>query len=870
MAQPPTGTITFLFTDIEGSTRLVQELGSRWGNVFETHQRLLRTAFAAHEGIERGTEGDSFLVVFAHAGQAVAAVVDAQRALAAADWPSGVAIRVRMGLHVGDAWRGGDDYIGLDIHRAARIAAAAHGGQVLMSESTRALVERELPPNVSIRDLGEHRLKDLDRPERLYQLVIAELRSDFPPVRSAGAAGHLPTETTSFVGREREISEVADLLAAHRLVTITGPGGAGKTRLAIRVARAVAGRFGDGTWFVPLSTVSRADEMPSATAGVIGVRAAGGSLADALRDHMRTRELLLVLDNLEQISESGQVVSEFLAEAPSLRILATGRAPLRASGEQEYAVSSLGASDSSAHTGPDEIARSDAVRLFIERARLVRPALLINDQGLADIAEICRRVDGLPLAIELAAARSRLFSPGQILQGLGRRLDTLVGGPVGVPDRQKSMRGAIAWSHDLLTVDEQVVFRRLGVLVGGWDLEAADALVSAISPAAGLADRIPSLVEQSLVQAIESPDEPRFGMLETIGEYALERLEEAGEVEPTRRAHAEYFADLAERIAPSFRLPDVQPVMDRLERDIGNFRAALRWSLEGAHAETGLRVAGALREFWLQRSHMDEARRTIVELLEHPPASDSPAAARAIMTAGSLASWQGDYVAALHYGEQALAVFRERDDQPAIVEGLGNLAYALILDDPSGAMSMFEEVFAIFQNLNDRAGLAGVYVGLGATQLRLGDLPAARRSVEVSLKISREIDERYYIAFALSLLGRIEMAEGDLDAAERFHREGIRSAEAARSTVGVSVNVWALASVAVERGNAVRGARLAAAAAQMMDELGGSMRGPVAGTTDVLALARTKLDPASYEQAVTNGRRMTIDAAIGEALVEWR
>jgi predicted ATPase len=676
----------------------------------------------------------------------------------------------------------------------------------------------------------------------------------------------LPAESTSFIGRDREIAEVADLLAAHRLVTLTGPGGVGKTRLSIRVARTTAGDFADGAWFVSLSTVSRADQVPSAAADVVGLRAAGGNLADALRDYLRTRKLLLVLDNLEQVSGSSGVVSELLAEAPGLRILATSRAPLRATGEQEYPVSSLLAPDPDASAGPDGVRGSDAVSLFVQRARLVRPGLRIDDEVLRDIAEIGRRVDGLPLAIELAAARSRLFSPGQILTGLGQRLDSLVGGPRDAPERQRSMRGAIAWSHDLLTATEQAVFRRLGVFVGGWDVDAADAVVTAVEPATDAVHEIQGLVEQSLIQPVDSPAEPRFAMLETIREYALERLVGAGELEPARRAHAAHFAALAERAWSLLRTPEAGTTVDRLERDIGNLRSAIAWSLESGDVDTGLRLAAALGGFWHQRGHMAEARRAIVELLDQPAASNSQAATRAIMTAGSLANWQGDYAAGRRYGERALALFRESGDRAAIAAELAELGYATILDDPTGATRMLDECVAIYESLGDSAGAAGARLGLAAAQLGLGQLVAARGSVERSLKHFREIGDRYYSAFALSLLGRVEMAGGDMGAAERLFRDGINDAVIARSTIGLSVNLWALGSVAIERGKAARGARLAGAATRLMEDVGGSMRGPVAGTTDVLARARSELGAVDYEQAVSDGRRASIDTVIAEAL----
>jgi tetratricopeptide (TPR) repeat protein len=428
------------------------------------------------------------------------------------------------------------------------------------------------------------------------------------------------------------------------------------------------------------------------------------------------------------------------------------------------------------------------------------------------------------------------------------------------------MRAAIAWSHDLLTATEQAVFRRLGVFVGEWGVEAAEAVVTTVDPATNAVDEIQGLVEQSLVRSVDSPAEPRFVMLDTIREYALERLEGAGEFEPARRAHATHFAGLAERVGSLLGTPEAGTTVDRLERDIGNLRAALAWSLESGDVDTGLRLAAALGGFWHQRGHMAEARRAIVALLDQSASSNSQAAARAIMTAGSLANWQGDYSAGRRYGERALAMFRESGDRAAIAAELVELGYATILDDPTEATKMLDECVAIYESLGDTTGAAGGRLGLAAAQLGLGELVAARGSVERSLKQFREIRHRYYSAFALSLLGRIEMAAGDLGAAERLYRDGINDAVIARSTIGLSVNLWALGSVAIDRGNAARGARLAGAAARLMEDVGGSMRGPVAGTTDVLARARSELGTADYEQAVSDGRRASIDVVIAEAL----
>src|SRR5829696_8711081 len=539
MADPPTGTVTFLFTDIEGSTGLLQALGDRYPAVLDEHAAILRKAVADTGGVEVSTHGDAFFVVFTSPAAAVRAAVAAQLALAAHDWSPGPPVRVRMGLHTGEGTRGGDDYAGLDVHRAARIADAAHGGQVLVSGTTRALVEQTLPDGATLRDLGPHRLRGLAEPERLHQLAGGGLADEFPPPRTLDARpGNLPHQLSSFVGREAEIAEVERLLGETRLLTLTGPGGSGKSRLALAVAADLLPRFQDGAWFVDLAPVADPALVPAAVANTLGVpEAADRPILDGLKQHLRDRELLLVADNFEQVAEAGPVLEELLGAAPRVRAIVTSRMVLSLQGEQEYAVPPLPVPD------PDRLPRDlaeleamAAVRLFRERAAAASPRFVLTAANAPVVAEVCARLDGLPLAIELAATRTKVLTPEQILDRLKRRLALLTSGPRSLPKRQQTLRAAIAWSYDLLDEAERRLFARLSVFTGGWTFEAAEAVCEPEAFGLDALDGLTSLVDQSLVRRVELPGRPaRFSMLETIREFGLEQLEASGELEPVRR-----------------------------------------------------------------------------------------------------------------------------------------------------------------------------------------------------------------------------------------------------------------------------------------------------------------------------------------------
>jgi len=472
MPELPTGTVTFLFSDIEGSTRLLQSLGDRWPPILERHRALLRAAFVEHGGEEVGTEGDSFFVVFPTAPGAVSAAAAAQRALSAEGWSDGVDVRVRIGLHTGEASLAAKTYVGLHVHRASRIAGVGHGGQVLLSTATHALVEQSLPDAVELRDLGEHRLRDLEHPEHLWQLVIAGIQNEFPPIASLDAIpNNLPNRLTTFLGREHEIGEVSELLARSRLLTLTGPGGTGKTRLSLEIAGRSLAHYSDGVFFVELAWITEPGLVLATVAQALGLPDRGGrSAVNRLIDHIGVRRMLLVLDNFEQVSAAAPSVTELLSACPNITVLVSSRSILHVSGEQEYPVPPLGL-PVPAHLPPlTQLSEFEAVALFIERARSVKPDFAVTNENAPAVAEICVRLDGLPLAIELAAARIRILTPQAMLIRLEHRLGLLAGGSRDLPERQRTLRGAIAWSYDMLDETDRALFAcmRPSLVGPGW------------------------------------------------------------------------------------------------------------------------------------------------------------------------------------------------------------------------------------------------------------------------------------------------------------------------------------------------------------------------------------------------------------------
>jgi len=640
----PTGTVTFLFTDIEASTRLMQQLGDRYVQAQVDHHAILRSAFKSKSGRELRTEGDSFFCVFESAIDACGAAAQAQKAFAEHAWPDGATLRVRIGLHTGEAPLVGDEYIGLDVHHAARVAAAAHGGQVVISETTKALVESGLPADLKVRDLGVHRLKDLARAERLYQLVIDGVPDVFPALRTLDAIpNNLPTQLTSFVGRESDVVDAKRLLERTRLLTLTGPGGIGKTRLSLQLAAEVAPSFPDGVYFVPLSAVTDPGLIPSVVAQAIGLPVSGNQRPlDVVVEHLRDKRVLLVLDNFEQLLPAGaSLVSDLLHGSADVKAVVSSRATLRVYGEQELSVRPLHLPDLRALPSLAALSQFEAVKLFIERAVAAKADFQVTNENAPSIAGICQHVDGLPLAIELAAARVKLFSPQALLGRLETSMNLLSGGARDLPGRQQTLRGAIAWSYDLLEQPLKRLFTRFSVFARGSNLEQAET-VCGPAPELGIdvLTGLDEIADQSLLRRMPDFDEPRLLMLQVIREYAMDLLQASGEEDLIRDRHAAAFQALAESAAPHLFGADQKEWLDRLEIDHDNFRAAFDWSLSRGDAKRALCLGAAFWRFWQMRGHLREGRARLDAVLASPGAGEHPAErASALAAAGGIAYW---------------------------------------------------------------------------------------------------------------------------------------------------------------------------------------------------------------------------------------
>ena len=631
MRDLPKGTVTLLFTDIEGSTRLLQQLGERYADLLAECRILLRTAFQQWNGNVVDTQGDAFFVVFALATDAVAAAVDGQRALAAHPWPHAVTVRVRMGLHTGEPHLASEGYVGLDIHRAARIMSAGHGGQVLLSRTTSDLVEHDLPAGVSLRDLGEYRLKDLQRPDHLYQLVIAGLPKDYPPLKTLDShANNLPIQLTQLIGREKEVARVQELLRRKdiRLVTLTGPGGTGKTRLGLQVAAELNDAFPDGVYFVNLAPIADPEIVVPTIAQILGVKEiAEQPMLDLLKAFLREKHLLLLLDNFEQVTSAAVYVAELLIACQTLKVIVTSRAALHVRGEQEFLVTPLQLPDPKHLPNLVELSQYEAVELFLQRAQAVNPDFQLSNANGPAVAEICVRLDGLPLAIELAAARVKVLPPPALLARLGQRLTMLTSKTQDAPVRQQTLRNTIDWSYNLLDAHEQRLFRWLSVFVRGCTLEAVEAVCFALdtaSTAKQVIEGVDSLVDKNLLQHIEHKyGEPRLVMLETIREYGLEALAVSKETEAIREAHAAYYLVLAEKTEPKLGYHQRATWEEQMEYEYDNLLAAWQWVVEqgktGQHVEMVLRLYGVLLNFSMGHSNINAGNIYIKRVLSLIP-----------------------------------------------------------------------------------------------------------------------------------------------------------------------------------------------------------------------------------------------------------
>ena len=866
----PTGTVTFLFTDIEGSTRLLQELGSGYDACLERHRRLVRAVVDAEEGHEVNTEGDAFFIVFASAVRAAAAALGAQRALAAARWPEGVVLRVRMGLHTGEATPVGRDYVGLDVHRAARICAAAWGGQILLSQSTRALVQHALPTGAGLRDLGEHRLKDLQRPEHIYQLAAEGLPAEFPPPRTLDLMpNNLPVQLTSFVGRAREVAEAQRLLGGTRLLTLTGPGGTGKTRLSLELAANLLEQFQDGVYFVPLAPITDAGLVASTIAQTLGLKESGRQDSrESLREYLGGKRMLLLLDNFEQVASAAPLVGDLLKSSPGLKILVTSRAVLRVYGEQEFAVPPLGLPDPRHLPSLESLSQYEAVALFIQRAVTVKPDFVVTNDNAPAVAEITARLDGLPLAIELAAARIKLLPPQAMLARLQHRLSLLTTGSRDLPARQQTLRGAIVWSYDLLDDPGRRLLARFSVFVGGASLDAAETVCG---PAADLGrdvfDGLAGLVDHSLLRQEEIHGQPRFTMLETIREFAGECLETGGQAQEIRRRHAMMLLAFAQQAEPHLTGRDRMTWLDRFEDEHDNVRAALSWTMDTGDTETAMLLGAALWRFWQMRGHLHEARAKLTAIVQMPGGPPG-ARARVLEAAGGIAYWQGDLDAARGFYQDSLALQRELGDASAIARALYNLAFTFFIkqDDMAAGQLLLEESLALYTRAADEAGMARVHWALASQMQMMDDYPAARHHLDLSLSTFRRLDDRFSLGWALHVLGVVTTKTGDVETARAALREGLSLFDEARDISGLALLFDDLSGLALTEGDVLRAARLAGGAAVLQKQSGTDLAKVLNKVLGRVRPGEQPIDEQTIRAAWNEGQALPLDRLIAYAL----
>jgi predicted ATPase/class 3 adenylate cyclase len=896
----PAGTLTFLFTDIEGSTRLELVVGrDAYADLRERHRRLLRAAFGSHGGVEQGTQGDSFFVVFGSAREALLAAIEAQRALAAESWPAGADVRVRMGLHAGEADVAGGSLVGIDINRAARIAATGHGGQIVVSESVRGLAGASLPEGVSLRSLGSHRLKDLRAPESLWQVVAEGLAEDFPPLKSIDARpNNLPTQLTSFVGREAELAEAGRLLGTSRLLTLTGPGGTGKTRLSLQVAANAADDYPDGIFFAALETVREPALVAARLVSAVGLPETGTRPAETvLREWLADKHVLFVLDNLEQVLGAGSVIADLLRAAPGLTVLATSRAALRVSGEQEYPVPGLPTPpDPSQLTAlerarlpeaertldPATLSTYEAVRLFIARASAVRPGFSVTNDNAPAVAAICARLYGMPLAIELAAARVKLLSPDAILARLEGQLALLAAGSRDLPERQQTLRGAIAWSYDILDDSCRLLLDRLSVFEGPFELEAAEAIGG---PASELGqevlDGLTSLADQSLIRIAEEGGETSFQLLETIREFAAEMLDRRGQLAELQRRHAAWYLDFARRGAPELSGDDQRAWLERFERAHDNIRAVLDRAAVAGDAEVAIGLAFATWRFWQKRGHLYEARRRLdVMAAADWSRRDPTLRARLLEALGGVAWWQGDIAAMRPAYEEAVAIWRSMNEPAELANALYNYSFSFTVPetvsaaveadtDPDGhGRVALEEALELYRRLGDERGEANVLWGMGNMLYFKNDPDAGATQFAQALEKFRRVGDRTMEAWSLHQLGGALLRKGQRDESRPYLRHALRHFYEASDTAGITLVLDDLSSQALADDDTVRAARLWGAARSLTSATGAGLAGFVDGWIEqqVRPNVRRSIAPDELERLAREGAEMKLDDLIAYAL----
>jgi len=897
-------TFTFLFTDIEGSTALLRRLReSLYAQALADHRSLIRSGLTAHRGREVDTQGDGLFAVFSSPSACLAAVIDLQKVLESHAWPAGEHVRVRMGIHTGEASKTATGLIGLDVHRAARVAAVGYGGQVLLSETAAALVRDSLPAETALKNLGVHRLKDLGRPERIFQLQAPGLQAEFPPLRSLGhpaLLNNLPAQLSTFIGRDREVAEVRALVESSRMVTLTGAGGCGKTRLSLQVAAEMLDGAGDGVWLVELAAVSDADSVPSAISAALGIAPKPGRAPlEALLDALGPQDLLIVLDNCEHlIGACAKTADAIGRRCPRVHLVATSREPLGINGETIYRVPSLSL-PASGSVAPES---SDAIALFVDRARAQGAGLAVDEETGPVIASVCRRLDGLPLAIELAAARLRSLSLNGLHDRLDQRFRLLTGGSRTALARQQTLRATVDWSYSLLNGAEQALLRRLSVFAETFDLDAAEAVCGfGDIELFDVAELLGALVDKSLVVAEPAGGTLRYRLLETIRQFAADNLAEAGEGEAAAvaAAHARHYLSVAEQTAPHLRESDQGSWFARLDADHANLRRAARYasSVPGG-TEQVLRFAVALDRYGMARSQGGEALALLTPVLERPDARTDPVLLGRALIVAALASRISDVASARRYGGLAVELARQLDngrlliaalavlssafyfggeaerglplgreaverarplgDDVLLAEALSGYLMCIDLIDPVQAGKLFDEAIACTQRSGDQLFAWILHNNASVHALRVGDIPAARAHLEAAAQASRANGESSDTV-AINL-GWVRRQDGDRDGARSSFEDALRISRRSGGRSDLAYAVLGLACLAADAGEWSRACVLHGVAQAVLDRTGEPWQEPEARyRRESLARVRDHLGGDQSDQDYARGTVLRAD-----------
>jgi predicted ATPase/class 3 adenylate cyclase len=809
-AGSPESVCAYLVTDIEGDARLWDAYPEAMRAAIARHDAILHQAIQDHQGRSLKLVGGGACAVFVSASDSLAAALTSQRALLVETWPLQTPLRVRMALHVGVVEPKDADRFGPALHRAARLLSIGHGGQILLTQIACEAVHDHLPEGTTLKDLHSHRLQDIQQPEHVWQLLHPTLPTDFPPLRSLqGFANNLPQQPTSFIGRTLEVAQVKELLNQTRLLTLVGAGGSGKTRLSLRAAADLLAAYPDGVWQIELASLTDASLVVQTLASALGLREQPGqTLMQTLTEFLQPRTALLLLDNCEHlIASCAHLATDLLGACPNVTLLATSREALRVAGEVVWQVPPLSQPDAERLRRVEAermsaLLASDAVRLFVERAQAQRSDFGLNASNGALVAEVCRRLDGIPLAIELAAARLRTMTVEQLLQRLDHCFQVLTGGQRTAPPRQQTLRALIDWSYDLLEASEKALLGRLSVFSGGWTLEAA------MTVCAGeeiedweVLDLLTSLADKSLVVFEERSDVGRYRLLETIGQYAGDRLVETSEAKAWHRRHRDYFLMLANEIRPKLRGAEAVHWLKVLDAEHDNLRQALMFCLAEEDGESGLQLSAALQWFWQIRGHLSEGRERMAAVLQHPANRKHTTERANVLNASGLLAWiQGDYAAARTVYEEGLEIFRELKDQRGVSVCLGNLgSMARTQGDYELARLLQEESLAICRELKDGRGISASLMNLANLAAMQGDYAAARPLYEESLTIKREMGDRLGLAYTLHNLGNLAYEQKDYASARSLQEESLTICRELKDRRGISICLGTLGAIASEQ-----------------------------------------------------------------------